>query len=95
MCELEFGWFGDAAVCCELAQEGGGTVVLFEQAWLGVPLDLGLDLVISWEWGWFVAGHWSTLWGSLGLYSVFHTEDSTCFRFRVGANKRTAPYYIT
>ena len=65
--ELEFGWFGDDPVCCELAQEVVGTVVPLEQAWLGVPLDLGFDLVLSWEWGWFVAGHWSTLWGSVGL----------------------------
>ena len=65
--ELEFGCFGDDAVCCELAPEVVGTVVPLERAWLGVPLDLGLDLFISLEWGWFVAGHWSTLWGSVGL----------------------------
>ena len=65
--ELGFCRVEDNAVCCAPAQEVTGTVVLLERAWLGVPLKLGLDLVVSWDWGWCVAGHWPTLWGSVDL----------------------------
>ena len=43
--KLGFSWVEDGVVCCAPAFEVIGTVVLFEGAQLGVPLDLGLDLV--------------------------------------------------
>ena len=46
--ELVFSWVEDGAVWCAPAYEFTGTVVLFEGARLGVPLDLGLNLVVSW-----------------------------------------------
>ena len=55
--KLVFSWVEDDAVCWAPAYEVTGTVVLFEGARLGVPLHLGLDLVVSLDWGRSVAGH--------------------------------------
>ena len=59
--EVGFGWFEGCAVCCALAPEGVGAVVLLEWVWLGVSLDLGLDLAMGWDRGWSGAGQWSIL----------------------------------